>query len=54
MSKLHTKRRKRHRANAILKFGKAAVRKHMRKSGRTGGIWSKRTHGAHPSKREGD
>lgn len=43
----NTKRRKRHRANAKLKHGAAAVRKHMRKSGRTGGIWKKRTHGKH-------
>lgn len=39
----HTKRRKRRRANAVVKNGKSAVRKHMRKTGRTGGIHEKRT-----------
>ena len=39
----HTKRRKRHRANAVIKFGKKAVRRHARISGRTGQIQSKRT-----------
>jgi hypothetical protein len=45
-SKLRT-RRHRHRAKAVLTFGINAVRKHKRKTGRTGGIWKKRTHGKH-------
>lgn len=40
-----TKRRKRRRAKLLLRFGKSAVRKHMRKTGRTGQIVEKRTHG---------
>src|ERR1043166_4558125 len=32
----HTKRRKRRRANSILRFGKSSVRAHRRQSGRTG------------------
>lgn len=39
----HTKRRKRRRANAVVRNGKAAVRKHMKKTGRTGGVHEKRT-----------
>jgi hypothetical protein len=39
----HTKRRKRRRANAIVRDGKNAVRAHRRKGGRTGHIMSKRT-----------
>lgn len=38
----HTKRRKRRRANAKLR-NKKAVRAHMRKTGRTGQVQSKRT-----------
>ena len=41
----HTKRRKRRRANAVVRFGKAAVRPHRRLGGRTGQIRSKRTPG---------
>ena len=40
---IHTHRRKRHRANAKLKNAKA-VRKHERKTGRTGHIQSKKNH----------
>lgn len=39
----HTKRRKRRRANAVVRNGKSAVRKHTKKTGRTGDIHSKRT-----------
>ena len=44
---VHTKRRKRRRSNAVVRDGKTAVRKHQRKTGRTGMIQCKRT----PSKR---
>ncbi len=40
----HTKRRKRRRANSIVRFGKASVRAHRRKTGRTGQIMEKRNH----------
>jgi|HubBroStandDraft_3_1064219.scaffolds.fasta_scaffold83973_2 hypothetical protein len=40
----YTKRRKRHRANSIVKRGKASVRAHRRKTGRTGSIMEKRNH----------
>ena len=43
MNKL-TKRRKRRRANSIVRFGKSSVRKHQRKTGRTGGIQDKKNH----------
>jgi hypothetical protein len=43
----HTKRRKRRRANAIVRVGKKAVRRHARKGGRTGHIQTRRT----PAKR---
>lgn len=40
----YTKRRKRHRANSITKRGKASVRAHRRKTGRTGAIMAKKNH----------
>jgi hypothetical protein len=40
----HTKRRKRRRANSVIRFGKNSVRAHKRKTGRTGGIQSKKNH----------
>lgn len=40
----HTKRRKRRRANSVVRHGKASVRAHRRKTGRTGGIQSKKNH----------
>lgn len=40
----HTKRRKRRRANSIVRFGKASVRAHKRKTGRTGSIQGKKNH----------
>lgn len=40
----HTKRRKRRRANSVVRHGKSAVRRHQRKTGRTGGIQSKKNH----------
>lgn len=40
----HTKRRKRRRANSVIRFGKSSVRAHSRKTGRTGGIQSKKNH----------
>ncbi len=40
----HTKRRKRRRANSIVRFGKNSVRAHRRKTGRTGGIQAKKNH----------
>lgn len=40
----HTKRRKRRRANSVIRFGKSSVRRHARKSGRTGGIQDKKNH----------
>lgn len=44
----YTKRRKRRRANAIVKWGTAAVRAHCKLGGRTGGVQSKRTPGKAP------
>jgi hypothetical protein len=44
-AKLRRSRRHRHRAKAVLSHGKGAVRKHMRKTGRTGSIWKKKNHG---------
>lgn len=43
----HTKRRKRRRANSVVRCGKASVRAHKRQSGRTGSVQEKRT----PAKR---
>lgn len=43
----HTKRRKRRRANSVVKNGKASVRAHRRLGGRTGQVQAKRT----PAKR---
>ena len=40
--KAYTKRRKRRRANSVVKHGKASVRAHRRLGGRTGQINSKR------------
>lgn len=40
----HTKRRKRRRANSVIRFGKSSVRAHKRKTGRTGGIQGKKNH----------
>ncbi len=40
-----TAKRKRRRARALLKHGKAAVRRHKRLSGRTGGVHAKQTKG---------
>jgi hypothetical protein len=40
----YTKRRKRHRANSIVKNGKSSVRAHRRKTGRTGHIMAKKNH----------
>lgn len=37
------KRKSRHRAKAVLKYGKSAVRPHMRLAGRTGSVHAKRT-----------
>ena len=41
----HQARRKRRRAKQKLKGAPGAVRKHARKTGRTGRIWCKRTKG---------
>lgn len=43
----HTKRRKRRRANSVVRNGKASVRAHRRLGGRTGQVQAKRT----PAKR---
>lgn len=40
---IHTKRRKRRRANAKMRYGSKAVAAHKLKTGRTGLVWSKRT-----------
>ena len=39
----HTKRRKRRRANSVVRNGKASVRAHRRLGGRTGQVQEKRT-----------
>lgn len=41
----HTARRKRRREKQKINGGIGAVRKHARKGGRTGQVWSKRTSG---------
>lgn len=43
MSKHHIKRRKRRRANAVVKWGESAVRAHRKFGGRTGSLRAKRT-----------
>ena len=45
MMNKHTKRRKRRRANAVVRHGKSAVRAHQQKGGRTGMVQAKRTPG---------
>lgn len=41
---LHRTRRKRHQAKQKLNHGSKAIRRHRRKGGRTGSVFSKRVH----------